>query len=83
MKKLFFSLITATALLSFASCGNPVEDKAKEYCEQLLNAKTAVEAGKIISDSDKWYEGLSEEDKKVADEVMKTYEAKIKAKMSE
>lgn len=79
MKKLFFALITATALLSFASCGNSVEDKAKEYAEKMLNANTISEFEAAAAESAKWYNGLSEDDKKVANEAVKSYESKINA----
>ena len=77
MKKLFFALITATALLSFTACGNDVEDKAKEYCEKMLNAKSIEEFQRINAESNDWYKGLSEEDKKVADEVSKSYKREL------
>ena len=77
MKKLFFALITATALLSFTACGNDVEDKAKEYCEKMLNAKSIEEFQRINAESNDWYKGLSEEDKKVADEVSKSYKSEL------
>lgn len=77
MKKLFFSLITATAFLSFTACGNDVEDKAREYCEKMLNAKSIEEFRQISAESDDWYKGLSEEDKKVADEVAKIYRSEL------
>lgn len=77
MKKLFFALITATALLSFTACGNDVEDKAREYCEKMLNAKSIEEFRRISAESDDWYKGLSEEDKKVAEEVAKIYRSEF------
>ena len=88
MKKLFFALITATALLSFASCGNSgnsgnsVEGKAKECCEKMLNAKSIEEFLRINAESKDWYKGLSEEDKKVAEEVGESYKSKLNQHMN-
>ena len=85
---LFSALITATALLSFASCGNsggnePVspERKAKEYFEKMLNAKTEEEAMLISVEFQKWYNQLlGYYDKEAVDAVMEFYAPKLEAK---
>lgn len=86
---LFFALITATALLSFASCGNSggndsvsPERKAKEYFEKMLNAKTEEEAMFISIEFEKWYNSVSYnyDDKKAVDTVLEFYMPKLEAK---
>lgn len=73
MKKLFFALITATALLSFASCGNSVEDKSVSMFQQMYDAGEANDLEtftKLVKEYDSWLQGLSEEDKKKAAEAV-------------
>lgn len=69
MKKIFIIALAALSM-SFVSCTKKtVEEQAKEYAEQMMEAEKAGDkekAAKISAEMEKWAEGLSEEDQQKA-----------------
>ena len=73
MKKLFFALVTAVALVSFASCGgdskSSVETKAVKMFKEMYAAGEAEDLEKftkLAEEFDEWQKDLSESDQKKA-----------------
>ena len=57
----------------FVACQEIVEDKVKSYVEQLtaaIKANDLEKDEKITKESKEWYNGLSKEDQKKADEAL-------------
>ncbi len=69
MKKIFVIALAALSI-SFVSCTKKtVEEQAKEYAEQIMEAEKAGDkekAAKISDEMEKWAETLSEEDQQKA-----------------
>ena len=89
MKKFFVLMMVAA--MSIACGGNnaekkegevklTVEQQAKAYCDDMIKAIKADDEKKgmkIMEESDKWYQSLSEEDQMIADKVMASYQEKM------
>ena len=62
MKKIFVIALAALSM-SFVSCTKKsVEEQAKEYAKQMMEADDMDKAVKVNAEMQKWLEGLSEED---------------------
>ena len=57
-----------------------VEEQAKAYCEQMIEAIQNNDEAKfesVVKESDAWYEKLSKEDQAKVDAVSQEYEARL------
>ena len=77
MKKLFFALVTAVALISFASCGgdskSSVETKAVKMFKEMYAAGEADDLEKftkLAEEFDEWLKGLSESDQEKVEKAV-------------
>ena len=72
MKKLSMIAATFAVMFAMASCSSPA-DKAVEYSEAMKAAALANDVAlyeKIEKEAMAWLEGLSDEDKKAAEEAI-------------
>ena len=78
MKKVLISILAVAAMFAAVSCAQSVEDKAKEFCEKAINAKSYEEYKQVDDEIDEWAKTLSDEDQKKVEEVLELYKKQMK-----
>ena len=78
MKKVFLSLLAATAIFSFVSCqSQSVEDKTIEYADKMLKARNEGNREteqRVFNEFSEWVKSLSEADQYKALAVIDKWE---------
>lgn len=75
MKKVISLFVVGLFLMTAVSCSS-VESKAESYINKIEKAREADDYQKVLeisAEMDKWYENLSEADKKKAEKVAAEY----------